>query len=357
MAQVKQLTWVELRVGVFVLLSLALLAVGILYITGTGTIGPKYRMKTYLPEVEGVQVGAPVRLDGVEVGSVQEIRINPQPSGKMDSVQLVMRVMRRFQPDIRTDSRASLKTEGLLGNNFVSVTRGFTGSPIQDGGTIQGTEQGSMQQVVQRGSQLLDSLNALTQDIGSMVAKVKHGEGSLGKLINDSQLYDHLNATAVNAQAIVAATQQGKGTVGKLLTSDELYQKVDQTMDDAHAVLGAVRSGNGTLGKMVNDPTMYENFNQFVQRGNSVLAGVQNGQGTLGKLATNDMLYNNLRDASANIRDATAKLNSTTGSAGKFFTDPQLYDNLTGVTADMRALLKDFHENPKKYLRVKFSIF
>ena len=74
MAQRKQLTWTELRVGLFVLVGLFILAVAIFYITGAGMLGPKYRLYTYLPEVEGVAAGAPVRLDGVAIGNVEKHR-------------------------------------------------------------------------------------------------------------------------------------------------------------------------------------------------------------------------------------------------------------------------------------------
>jgi len=70
MAQRKQLTWTELRVGLFVLIGLIIMGAGIFYVTGGGTLGPKYRLTAYLPEVEGLKVGAPVALSGFEIGSV-----------------------------------------------------------------------------------------------------------------------------------------------------------------------------------------------------------------------------------------------------------------------------------------------
>ena len=79
MAQRKQLTWTELRVGLFVLVSLAVVAVAIFYVTGSGFWGPKYQLKTFFPEVAGVSNGAPVRLDGVDVGNVLSIRMAPRP--------------------------------------------------------------------------------------------------------------------------------------------------------------------------------------------------------------------------------------------------------------------------------------
>ena len=81
MAQRKQLTWTELRVGLFVLVGLSVLAAGIFYVTGMGFLGPKYRLKTYLPEVSGLANGAPVRVDGV-MGAFFLIRrsVIPPPS-------------------------------------------------------------------------------------------------------------------------------------------------------------------------------------------------------------------------------------------------------------------------------------
>ena len=74
MAHRKQLTWTELRVGIFVLVGLFVLGAGIFYVTAPGILGPKYGLKTFLPEVSGLSNGAPVRLDGVEVGNVDLIR-------------------------------------------------------------------------------------------------------------------------------------------------------------------------------------------------------------------------------------------------------------------------------------------
>lgn len=357
MAQGKQLTWAELRVGIFVVVALVLLAMIIIFVTGAGAIGPKYRLFTYLPEVEGVDPGAPVRLAGVDIGYVKTIHVEPNPPDKFHSIQLTMIISSKFASYVRTDSVASLKTEGLLGNCFIDITRGFSGDPLPDNGSVAGTEQPSMEQVMNNASTMMVNLGGLSKDVTAIIEKVKNGQGTLGKLINDDALYNRLNATAAGAQGLVADARNGRGTLGKLVASDELYNRVNTTVGDADAVIGAVRQGNGTIGKLVNDPAMYQNAQRLIQNSNAVVSDIQQGKGTLGKLAKDDAVYNNLRDASANVRDATAKLNSGQGTAGKFFTDPDLYDNLNGVAVDARRLLKDFHDDPKKYLHVKFSIF
>jgi ABC-type transporter Mla subunit MlaD len=66
----------------FVLVALFVLGVGIFYVTGPGFLGPKYELRTYFPEVAGVTNGAPVRLDGVDIGNVEAIRMVPRVQGK-----------------------------------------------------------------------------------------------------------------------------------------------------------------------------------------------------------------------------------------------------------------------------------
>jgi len=357
MAQRKQLTWSELRVGVFVLVGLAVMAVAIFYVTGGGSFAPKYRLTTYMPEVEDLQVGAPVSLDGVEAGNVESIRLTARPQDRTHNVEIVMRINKKFQTDIRTDSTASLVTTGLLGDRYVSVSRGLTGTPLSQGAVIPSQEGKAITQIVERGVELEENLGALATQVNEIVVDVQKGRGTLGKLLIDPQLYNHLNATASKLDAMVADVQAGQGSLGKIVKSDELYQKVDTTLDHAQNILGAVRNQQGTLGKFVYDPAVYQSAHDFLDHGNALIASVQSGKGTLGKLTTDDTLFNNLRDASANVRDATAKLNSHEGTAGQFFSDPRLYDNLTGLTGDMRSLIGDFRTNPKKFLHVKISIF
>jgi phospholipid/cholesterol/gamma-HCH transport system substrate-binding protein len=350
MAQRKQLTWTELRVGLFVLAGLFILAVGIFYITGAGILGPKYRLITYLPEVEGVTVGAPVRLDGLEIGNVEAIHINPSPQDRMQNIQLVLRVDKNFQKEIRTTSKASLITEGLLGNRYVTISRGLTGDVLQTNAVIPGEEEQAIKQMLERGGELMDKLTVITQQI-------QEGNGTVGKLINDPELYDHLNATASNLDSMSGTIAKGHGSVGKLLTSDDFYNKADATLTNINDVIGAVKDQKGTAGKLIYDPAMYNSAKGFLDNGNAVLADVRAGKGSLGKFTTDDSLFNNFRDASANFRDASAKLNSNTGTAGKLFSDPALYDNLSGLTGDLRLLIGDFRQDPKKYLRIRLTIF
>jgi len=361
MAQRKQLTWTELRVGLFVLVGLSVLAAGIFYVTGAGTIGPKYRLITYLPEVSGLANGAPVRLDGVEVGNVESTRLAPRILGKgrerNKNIEIVMRVGKKYEDDILTDSAASLVTEGLLGNRYVNITRGVTGVPLKDMQEVPGHEEKAMAQVVERSADVLANLQALSEEIQDMIHGIKQGKGTLGKLLTDEQAYNHLNNILSKGDAMVTNVQAGQGTLGKLVASDEMYNKVDKGIDNVNLILTDVRAQKGTIGKLLYDPSLYDEAKQAITNGNAVISDVRAGKGTLGKLATDDTLYTNLKATSQNVADATAKLNDNTTTVGKMFSDPKLYDSLSGLTGDLRLLVGEFRQNPKKFLHIKVSVF
>jgi len=292
---------------------------------------------------------------------VESIRLLPRTAGKAPeknkNIEVVMRVDKRYQSDILTDSTASLVTEGLLGNRYVNITRGFTGTPIGDTGVIPGTEEKAMKEVVQRSAELLGNLSALTENVQDLIQGVKAGKGSLGKLLTDEQAYHHLNNILAKGDTIITNVQEGQGTLGKLVTSDEMYTKVDKGLDHVNLILADVRAQKGTIGKLMYDPSLYDELKQATTNGNALIGDVRAGKGTLGKLATDDALYNKLRDTSSNLEAASAKLNDNTTTAGKLFSDPKLYDNLAGLTGDMRLLIGDFRQNPKKFLHIKISLF
>jgi phospholipid/cholesterol/gamma-HCH transport system substrate-binding protein len=360
MAQRKQLTWSELRVGLFVLVAMFILAVGVIYVTGAGTLGPKYTLRTYLPEVEGLSVGAPVRLDGIEIGNVDALRLNTSAKDRSQNIELVLRIDKRYQKWIRTDSTASLITEGLLGNRYVTISRtagAITAAEIPPNGIVRGNQESSTKAIVERGAELMQNLSVMTEDVRQIVSKLQEGQGTIGKLITDESLYNRANDLVAKADQIVSSAQAGQGTIGELLASDELYKKADSTVARVDTLLADVQAQKGTLGKLVYDPSVYQEAKEFVSKGNTLFGDIQAGKGTLGKLATDETVYSNLRDASANVKSASARLSEGQGTLGKFFTDPQFYDNITGLSGDLRLLISDFRKDPKKFLRVKFAVF
>jgi len=258
MAYRKQLTWTELRVGIFVLVGLFVLGSGIFYVTAPGILGPKYKLRTFLPEVSGLANGAPVRLDGVEIGNVEGITIVPRSKEK------VVNKNRNIEVDMRVDKKVSrLHPRGFHGQPGDGRAPGQSirerdawhhGLPIPDNGEIVGTEEKAMKQVVERSAEVLGNLSALSENVQELISGVRQGKGSLGKLLTDDQAYNHLNSILAKSDAMITNVQAGQGTLGKLVASDEMYTKVDQGLDNVNVILADVRGQKGTIGKLMYDP-------------------------------------------------------------------------------------------------------
>jgi ABC-type transporter Mla subunit MlaD len=124
-----------LKVGVVLLAGIC--TVGVLtYLWSSGFFHPKYQLKLYLAEATSLPIGAPVRADGLDVGTVQARNLAGKSATPQRRIELILRVEKRDQEMIRSDSTATLETDGLLGKRFVKVERGFKGTPLSDGDEI-----------------------------------------------------------------------------------------------------------------------------------------------------------------------------------------------------------------------------
>ena len=122
-------------------IALALLAAVILLwgfsaLWSSGVFRPKYQIHIFIPDSQGVQVGASVRLDGMPVGSVSAVGLAGKSADANRRIEVSLRIEKRFKDLIRDDSTAALLSDGLLGDRYVSIHRGFSGPPIQSGGEL-----------------------------------------------------------------------------------------------------------------------------------------------------------------------------------------------------------------------------
>lgn len=117
-------------------LGILCLAWVVLHFWSSGFFFPKYRLRMYVSEAAGLAVGAAVRLDGMRVGAVDAINLAGVQAAPDQRIEVILRIEKRYRDQIRTDSTATLLSEGLLGARYVSIQRGFKGSPIPASGEI-----------------------------------------------------------------------------------------------------------------------------------------------------------------------------------------------------------------------------
>ncbi|PYX23915.1 MAG: MCE family protein [Acidobacteria bacterium] len=355
----KQLKWSQLKVGVTVLVASVTLAVLIFLMSGTGGIFThKIKLKAYYDNAGGLQEGAPVRLSGVDIGNVVNVRVVSDPARRLTPVQVTMKVNTRYHQSLRKDSVTSLETAGVLGSTYIDIDSSTAKGPeAADGDTLPTREHPDLQDVVRASQSTLQNMDALLKRLDRIVAFVESGEGSIGKLIYDPLLYNRLNATVTEFQKLVNEVTEGNGTLGKLVSDDELYQKANATVDKLNAMIDDLNAGKGTAGKFLKDPTLYDNANETIANVKQLTDNVNAGKGALGKLAKDEQFAAKLQNTMDKLSSITDRLEAGEGSAGRFLRDPTMYDNTNQLLQETRGLVKAIRENPKKYLTIHLKIF
>jgi phospholipid/cholesterol/gamma-HCH transport system substrate-binding protein len=369
MAAKKKAGWADLRVGLLVLASIATTIVLILAVAGDiNLFKDEMELYTDLPGAEGLKRGDEVRLAGVLVGSVQDVEFGEVPESLQSKSSVIIRISvdRDIAEErIRTDSRAILRSIGLLGGQYINITPGTKeGDPVTDGAVIRGIQETTIQGVVESSEDLLNGFKQLTARLNEITEKINSNEGTVGRFINDETFYVNLNKTALEAQELVRRIREGKGTAGMLINDPKLYEDIRASVNSLQSVVNDLQAGKGTMGKLLRDDEVYRNMNSAVARLNSaserverIVAQVETGNGTINRLLYDEKLYKETSEAVASLKTITGRLERGEGTAGKMLHDDQLYNNLNQLSAESVKLLYDFRQNPKKYLSIKVSLF
>jgi phospholipid/cholesterol/gamma-HCH transport system substrate-binding protein len=353
----KQVKWSQLKVGITVVVASITLMVLIFLMNQTGGMFTrKLTVRSYFDNASGLRPGAPVRLQGVDVGNVTNIRV--VPNKPLTPVEVTMKVSTRYAASLRKDSVTSLETAGVLGETYVEIESAQAKGPqIQDGDVLITREHPDFQDVVRASQSTLQNMDALLKRLDRIVAFVESGQGSIGKLIYDPTLYNRLNSTLNEFQDIASDVSQGKGSLGKLVASDELYQKANASVDKLNGVIDELQQGKGSAGKFLKDPALYDNASATVANIKKFTDDVNAGKGALGKLTRDEQLAARLKDTIEKLSIISDRLEAGEGTAGRLLRDPSLYSNTDQMLVETRGLVKAIRENPKRYLTIHMKVF
>ena len=355
----KQLKWSQLKVGITVLAGSITLAILILLMSGTGGIFThKILLKSYFDNAGGLREGAPVRLQGVDIGNVTRIRVIADPSHKLNPVEVTMKVNTKYHENLRKDSMTTLSTAGVLGETYLDIDSAQAKGPeIHEGDVLATREAPQIEDVVRASQSTLQNLESLEKRVDRILAFVESGQGSIGKVIYDPGLYNRLNATVAQFQDLVADVANGKGSIGKLLVDDELYRKANGTIDKLNTVIDDLNAGKGTAGKFLKDPTLYNTANDTVANVKKLTDDINAGKGSIGVLAKDPEFAAKLQNTMNKLSALMDKLNSGEGTIGKLMQDDSVYNNTDQLLVETRELIKAIRQNPKKYLTIHLKFF
>jgi len=289
-----------IRVGLFFLLGLALAWITFESLNGGRLFKkPGYTLVAGFANLKGLKTGDEIRMAGVKVGAVQLTRL---AGARVEAVLSI-------EPNVKipTDAVASVEQSSLLGSNYLGVTFGTPGGALlKDGDEIQTKATVDMSEVISQLGNLGSKLEQVVGEIGKAMGTGGEGGGMfqrIDKLVTENG--PKLTATLSNLQDVTAKIKAGEGTFGKLVNDtklhDELLAGVSEIklaaadarsfMSDTKGIVADVKAGKGTLGVLLYDEPTASSLKVSLNNLREVSDKLNSGQGTLGKLISDDSLY------------------------------------------------------------------
>ncbi|MEW6156637.1 MAG: MlaD family protein [Verrucomicrobiota bacterium] len=310
----------ETRLGIF--FALAIIAGIIVFelLGGLDFFEKGYRVRARFNNIHEIKVGDPVKMAGVPIGQVEKLGF------ANNRVEVTLKLDE--EAVVKTDSIATVKFAGLLGQNYVSVDFGSPGAPRASENTLLetveqadlGTLMSKLENVATGVENLTKSfsgdnlgnllgpftdflrensprLTTILENMKNVSTQIADGKGTVGRLIMQEDLYnnalaavtnlnssaDELKLTLAQARTVVDNINQGQGTIGKLAKDETLYNEATAAMTNMKEIFQKINQGQGTVGKLVNDETMFKNVKLTLQKVEKATEGLED-QGPLSVL-------------------------------------------------------------------------
>jgi len=217
----------EFKVGIFVAIGIAVLMSMIFQLKELKYAQQKYTIKVRFDFANGIEVAAPVRVAGVQVGEVKNIEIAENKEANKTVVDLYIWLDKKVK--VEKDSEAFINTLGLIGEKYVEILPGTPGSEVlKPGDTLMGRVSVPIEKLSEKGYEIATGLGDT----------IKH----FNKLIGDPETQEAFKSTMLDlkkfmssANVVMDKVKAGEGTVGKLFMDEGLYNELDAFVKDIKA--------------------------------------------------------------------------------------------------------------------------
>lgn len=295
----------ELKVGVFVLIGVVAFGALIIVLGSKQEMfARQYPLYAEFESVSGLKQGAPVRLSGVDVGIVDAISFPDDLKSPKLKVRLLIRSSVRDR--IRQDSKASISTQGVLGDKFVKITLGTKGKPVVKNEIIPSEKPADYMALADSAGDLLGRLTSIATKVDVMMTQSTGGDAikSLGELF-------------ATAQDILEEVKTGDGLLHTLIYDDEAGKTLkDLQLASANlaALTEQMKSGDGAIPALFNDPKTKESLDK-----------------ALASMANVDKATADAADAAAKLKSILERIDKGEGTVGALINDPAVYDDLVAL--------------------------
>ncbi len=256
----------KVRLGLFIIGGLALFVLAIFLIGKQQNLfNPVFKLSATFRNVSGLQVGNNVRFTGINVGTVDNIKIIND-----STVRVEMLIKKDVQPFIKSDCEVAIGSEGLIGDRLLTISYGSSDAPIaKDGEQLSSKEPVETDAIIS--SLQKSSVNAeiIMQQLAEIMTNVNSGQGTLGRLIQDSTIAENINQTIENfknsSEGFDETIELTKENVFAFMESlQKTAAKTEVASNQLGEIMVKINSGQGTLGMLIQDSTTSEHLTETI---------------------------------------------------------------------------------------------
>ena len=256
----------KVRLGLFIIGGLALFVLAIFIIGKQQNLfNPVFKLTATFRNVSGLQVGNNVRFTGINVGTVDNIKIIN------DSTVLVeMLVKKNVQPFIKADCEVAIGSEGLIGDRLLTISYGSSNSPIAtDGQQLTSKEPIETDAIIASLQKTSVNVEIITLQLAEVMTTINSGKGTLGRLIQDTVIAENINLTIENfknsSEGLDETIELTKDNVYAFMESlQKTAAKTEVASNQLGEIMVKVNSGQGTLGMLIQDTTTAVNLSETI---------------------------------------------------------------------------------------------
>jgi len=246
----------HLTVGLFVFVAFMVATGFVIFMGGSSIFGGEVLIKTTFNDVRGVNVGAPVFLSGIRIGRVSAFQF-PEDRDKSDNgnpqIVTVLSIYKDNRKRVRSDSIASIATQGVLGDKVIVITPGSAGADAVTAGTmIASTKGNELGDYLSKGSNLVEKLGKVADNLNDLLGAA-NDSGKFATVVHN--LERTTASLAVTSENISAA----KGSLGGIINGGA-KDDLGPALKSLKNILAKVDRGEGTLGALVNDSSLHEDL-------------------------------------------------------------------------------------------------
>lgn len=269
----------KIILAAFIVVGFALFVVAVFVIGSKQNLfTPTFTLTAVFETVSGLQEGSSVRFNGINVGTVNNIEITGE-----NKVKIRMIIVSEVKPFIKRDSKATVISEGLVGNKIVELTSGSAGVPsVDDGEDLATLRPVETEQIFKNLKKTSENADSLTRGLAEIVTKINTGQGTIGQLITNDQLYKTLDQTingfASSAAVLNQAIRKISGNVDAV--SDDitnLTPKIREITKNLAEITVKMNSSQSIVGTLLTDTAFANNLKGIIINANKTTANLEEG--------------------------------------------------------------------------------